>query len=222
MKRLAAVSAFAGLLLLAGVAESAVVYNVAQGKTVTLNGTFFTDGFWGGDVPTDPQERAATLVDGRFLERGHAWDQGTVWWNSNSAGGANNAIVIDLGGLFTIESLVVQADDNPGYLLEYRDSAGAWRTAWDVPDYDTYDDHSWGMMTRPDPNDDTARYRLPSAILADALRFRAESPSYDWLFSVSEIQAYGTSAPVPEPSTMLLLGSGLAGLLRFGRKAARR
>jgi hypothetical protein len=40
--------------------------------------------------------------------------------------------------------------------------------------------------------------------------------------AISHVSLYGTSAPVPEPATMLLLGSGLVGLAGFGRKKFKR
>jgi hypothetical protein len=38
----------------------------------------------------------------------------------------------------------------------------------------------------------------------------------DSFYAYSEFQAFGT--PIPEPATMLLLGSGLIGLAGYGRK----
>jgi hypothetical protein len=39
---------------------------------------------------------------------------------------------------------------------------------------------------------------------------------------LSHISGYGTGTPVPEPGTMMLLGSGLVGLAGWGRKKFRK
>ena len=224
MKRIV-VFLFIMMFLSIATTANAVPYNVAEGAAVTLNGKFFSGGWCCGDVPANQQARADTLVDGIFLPRSTQWDKGTVWWDANNCCSKNkdinndlkccsknNYINIDLGGVFTIESFVVQADDNDGYILDYWDG-DSWKLAWDIPNYDAY---GWGMQTRPNPKDNDERYILPSVIVTDALRFSGDLNDGDRLFSVSEIQAYG--APIPEPATVLLLGSGLVGLAVLKRK----
>ena len=172
--------------------------NVALGKSVTLYGTM--NGAAG-----------STLTDGIFLGRGTSWTSGTVWWNGTSA-----YAEIDLNGKYVINSMIAQADDNDAYLITYHDVlTGTWQTAWNVPNYDAYGS---GMQTRPNPANHNDRYALASAITADALRFYAVSG--DNSYSVSEIQAYGNKVPTtaPEPTTMLLLGLGLAGVAGIRRK----
>lgn len=174
--------------------------NIAQGKTVTLSGTFGTDpGTWTSLSPTP----ALTLTDGVFLPEQHQWDLDSVWWNGYSH--PENYADINLGGLYTINSFIVQADDNDTYQIEYRVGSGSWINAWDVPKVP-----SWGLVTR------TATLFTP--ILADSLRFRATGG--DGYYSVSEIQAYGVAAAVPEPETyaMLLAGLGLLGFTARHRK----
>ncbi len=47
------------------------------------------------------------------------------------------------------------------------------------------------MLTRPNANDNSARYYLSTPILADALRIEGVPDLSDRLFSVSEVQAFG-------------------------------
>lgn len=163
--------------------------NVALHARVTLNGGAFFTGGWGNGKVVD----ASTVVDGVFLPRSSQWDQGPVWWDSSD--GVDRSITIELGGVFSIESLAVQADDNDAYHLYYRDAAaGTWKIVWNVPNYDAYpDSSSWGMQTRPDTFNNAAQYALPQPIITDALMIKGDMNSGDRLFAVSEVQAFGIS-----------------------------
>jgi len=182
------------------------VTNVALGKSVSLeDGAFFTAG-WGGGQTANSQ----TVVDGVFFPKNRQWDQGPVWWDDRD--GVANHVVIDLNGTFTLESFIIQADDNDAYLLEHWDSGSAtWQTTWNVANYN----HTgWGMQTRPNVYNNLERHVLGSTVTTDALRFSGNLGNSDRLFSVSEIQAFGYAAPtpVPLPAAVWLFGSSLAGL----------
>ena len=197
---------------MAATVHAASVTNVAFGKAVTLeDGAFFTGG-WGSGQTVNSQ----TVVDGIFFPKNRQWDQGPVWWDDRD--GVANHLVIDLGGTFTLESFVIQADDNDAYLLEYwNPDTAVWQTAWNLPNYNNL---GWGMQTRPNVYNNLERYTLGSTITTDALRFSGNLGNSDRLFSVSEIQAFGHASPVPLPAAVWLFGSGLIGLGLFRRKDA--
>ncbi|MBI5577245.1 MAG: PEP-CTERM sorting domain-containing protein [Deltaproteobacteria bacterium] len=203
-------------MLLVLACGSASAANVALNSDVTLSGTFFTNG-WGGGWVVDK----STVVDGRFLPKNNRWDQGAVWWDARG-GNTGQYITIDLGGSYSIYSFIAQVDDNDAYKLEYwDDGSGSWKTAWNIPNYNWYNGvNVWGMQTRPNPFNDNEQYLLPASIVTSKLKLSGDMNNSDRLFSVSEIQAFGepVPAPVPEPGTMLLLGSGLVGLAGYGRK----
>ena len=176
--------------------------NVALGKPVNLEGTFFTGGGWWTDAYGAGVNLATVVDDGVFMPDQNEWQLGSVWWNGYDH--PENSIIIDLQGPQTITSFVVQADDNDTYKLEYRNGAsGTWTGVWDIPTWG-----SWGVSTRPTEI-------LGTPITATELRFTATGG--DGWYSVSEVQAFGKPGVPDAGCTWLLLGVSSVGLALLRR-----
>ena len=181
-----------------GLFAAARADNVTLGSSVTLNGTFFTGGgVWGSGVPAAP----ADIVNGVYQPEQQQWNINSVWWGIDDKAVGNN-IVIDLGGLFNITDLKVQADDNDTYRIEYFGTDSLWHSAWDIPA-----PGGFGLTT--------SSIALGSAITTNELRFTATGG--DGFYSVSQIEATGTST-VPEATSTLAMFGGALGLLVFVRR----
>ena len=194
--------AAAGALLLAA-APAHAQYNVALGAPVTLQGTFGVlraGSIW---APAPAPAPAATVTDGVLLPEGTQWNTGTVWWDAAVPGSDDNAIIVDLGAVYAINFLRIQADDNESYLIDYRVAAGdPWIT---------------GLFAQQSAGGGM-RTRSGAVGPFDASQFRIRGSGGDLYYSVSEFQAF---AAVPEPATLALVGGGLAVVAIVSRRRRR-
>lgn len=182
--------------------------NVALGSDVTLYGSYgvLRPGSGWSDLALAD---ASTLTDGIFMPQSTLWNQDSIWWDSTVEGSGSNWIEIDLGATYELVGLIVQADDNDTYQLDYW-AGTTWASLWTISQVG-----GWGDQTRPNPLDDSEMFLLGSSVFTDRLRFAGTTPS-DYYYSVTEIQAYGYA--VSEPGTLALYGIGLLCLALAKRK----
>ena len=141
------------------------------------------------------------------------WQNNTVWWN-----GTGTAFTFDMGSSYTLEDIILSVDNNDYYRVEYSSDNSVWNTLFSISRYDG--EIGWGMDTMATSSTHSEYIPAIDFSPVNAQYLRIQATGGDNSYSIGEFQAFGEiqSNPVPEPATMFLLGSGLAGLAGFRKK----
>ena len=168
----------------------AATYNVALGAPVTV-------------AVQDPDPNAVfnnktagnlnNITDGTVLPFGTGYNSSTAVQNAVEWGGAKTVFQINLSGEYTISSVVVDADDNDVYILEYLDSASnSWNPLYTAPIVS----NGVGIVPR-------APYTLPTPVTTSAVRLNGGQSNDNGCFdgtcgqggyAVGQIQLFGSPA----------------------------
>ena len=196
-------------LLAASVTANATVTDVSLNANVTeVGSTFGQNAGWGNSMLAG----ANSITSGTFLPMGNQWSTNTVFWTSNA-----DYLQVNLNGSYNISNIALEADNNDIYQVSYLHN-GTWTTLGDlsptisgtVNGDGTISQNgavSWGLGLNG----------VDQAITASS--FRIQAVGGDNLYGVGQFQAYGTPAPVPEPSSAALMGVGIAALALLCRRA---
>ncbi len=201
LRRLTSLAAAGALSLVAATANAQL--NIALGKPVTAEGTFGVlraGSIW---APASPPAAASTVTDGVFRPEGTLWTEQTVWWDATVPGSENNALIIDLGSVFSIIGLSIQADNNDEYRIDWRASAS---DPW-IPNIWAPPCCAAGMRTR---SGGFAPF--------DVQQFRLRAVNGDGYYAISEFPAI---IATPEPATVTLVGAGVAVVAAAARRRRR-
>lgn len=146
--------------------------NVAKGKTVAGWGQFFSGGWEKDGLVTD----FGTLTDEVLFEKGHQWNQGTIWWDEDKDK-KQNFLKIFLGDTFEIKKLVIQVDNNDDYLISWKDKLKGYQKIVITPN------RHWGM-------DKAIEVEVEAITDTFKIEHYVEGAG-DGLYSVSEFKAFG-------------------------------
>lgn len=147
-------------------------------------------------------------------------------WNADKRGTAENPLwlVVDLGDSYKVDHIELWSHDGPGYSWYYIDY-----TLYSSLDGEMFNALANGTLTDPATiNPPTQEYydyfhdTITVSTEMSIMRFvKFEVAGGTHWAHLNEIEIWGESTPVPEPTTMFLLGSGLIGLAGFRKRSKR-
>lgn len=194
------------ILVLATANASAApsVENVALHGVVSLEGSGFKN--------NGNRALPSSITDGVFVADTQAWNNSTVYWLGGKPSDTLDSVMVTMGAPSLISSIRLQADTLDTYTIDYRNGTQAWQSLSTLSTRNSLIGYTYthGMGI--------AEYTLLAPVTASAFRIRGNG---DGLYAVSEFQAFGIAAEMPEPASWAILGTGLAliGCLRRRRPA---
>jgi len=199
MRKHSIVAAFA---IVAGLAPIAHAQNIIPTHWSSISrpggeGILRAGSGWGaGSTPSN----VISLVDGVLEPESQQWNTGSYWWDETQTASPFQTL-LQLDASYTFNHLVLQADNNDDYLIEYW-TGSTWQTAFWAGAVGGY-----GLTTRD------------SGTLASFTtdRFRFTALNGDQYYAMSEFQAFG----VPEAGTwaLMMFGFGAVGYAMRQRSA---
>lgn len=144
---------------------------------------------------------AGIISDSVIPPEGVDWrDARCTYWN-----GTATYFVLNLGNAYNLDHITASVDNNDDYAIYYSMDSIAWAHLYSIPR--GAGNISWGMDTFAN---------IPVSASAGYLKIYATGG--DNMYSIGELNAYGTSSAVPEPASCLLLGIGGAVLTAFRKR----
>lgn len=193
---------------------------------VSGTGTFQTG--YGGSLTTPGD--LSLLTDGTFPVERSSWQSpATISFNQWGSAYDREYFTFDMGSLFTVDDIIISADNNDSYTIEYSIDNTNWL---DLVTADrSFGEQNSGMDTLSSISGDSEYvFGLDFAQSGPAQYLRIYVDGFgmssvgDGAYAVGEFQAFGeayddgSTAPIPVPATMFLFGIGLMGLVGVSRK----
>lgn len=152
------------------------------------------------------------VVDNNIPAEWTAWTAPTnVWWY-----GLAPNLVIDLQQAYTIDDVILQVDNNDYYKVDYSLDNSSWNNLFYIRAADG--EVGWGMDTMSTVSGDPEYISGIDFSPVNARYIKFYATGGDNMYSISELQVYGQANAVPEPATVLLLGSGFLSAAVIRRK----